>query len=55
MATTEKQTERAPRCAASVEGPRVGRRVVAWRRECANHTRHPSGYCHAHKHLRESR
>lgn len=36
-------------CRAMVEGPKVGYRVVLWRRQCRNLTTDPSGYCHVHR------
>ena len=41
--------EQTVQCRESIEGPKVGARVVAWRRPCGNRTRHPSGLCHVHR------
>lgn len=47
MTTTT--TDKAPQCRYTLEGPKMGRWVVLWRRRCANRTRHLSGYCHVHR------
>lgn len=39
----------AKQCAGTLLGPRVGRAVVAWTKQCGNRTRHESGYCHWHR------
>jgi hypothetical protein len=36
-------------CGKSIDGPKVGRHVVLWRRYCKNKTSHPSGLCHVHR------
>lgn len=36
-------------CAASIEGPKVGRRVVAWRRGCGNRPMKGKHYCATHR------
>jgi hypothetical protein len=40
-----------PMCAASIEGPKVRRRVVAWRRACRNRPLKGKHYCGSHKYL----
>jgi hypothetical protein len=37
------------RCNATIDGPKIARRVVAWRKYCQNKTRHESGRCHLHR------
>jgi hypothetical protein len=39
----------AKRCMYSIEGPKIGRHVVAWRKYCKNRTTHESGRCHLHR------
>lgn len=37
------------RCGASIEGPKIGKHVVLWRKQCGNKTQHVSGRCHLHR------
>lgn len=37
-----------PHCVANIEGPKVGRHVVAWRRRCKNRPTRGSEYCWVH-------
>lgn len=38
----------AHRCNATIEGPKVGRRVVAWRRYCQRKVKEPGTRCWQH-------
>jgi hypothetical protein len=40
--------DKAPRCSAVIDGPKYGR-IVEWRRNCQNRTRHLSGRCPYHR------
>ncbi len=37
------------RCSQVKDGPKVGRHVVLWRKQCKNRTSHTSGLCHVHR------
>ena len=37
------------RCGATIDGPKVGARVVAWRKSCAMITGYPGKRCHNHR------
>lgn len=43
------ERRRAPYCRATIDGPKVGYRVVAWRKRCGKRTNDPSGLCHVHR------
>jgi hypothetical protein len=36
-------------CGATILGPRMGRNVVLWRKDCRRKTRHESGRCPDHR------
>lgn len=41
--------KQATQCRTHIDGPKVARWVVAWRKQCGNKTTDPSGYCHIHR------
>ena len=49
MADDTKGAREAKRCGKAIDGPKVGRHVVAWRNYCRNLTTHESGRCHLHR------
>jgi len=41
-------TDGKPRCGATIDGPKYGRRVVAWRKQCQRIVKQPGDRCWQH-------
>lgn len=39
----------AKQCSKQIDGPKIAKWVVAWRKPCRNRTTHPSGLCYVHR------